>query len=126
MKQYQLKPWKAPPDSPLDPSSNKNRPLPKVQVVTDMDKKKLVNAMVWDHPTRTLEFGTINSNATRALNRRPEQPGSLALLPRIKSSLSRVVRLSSQVKRTCQRAIGQYIEHLALHRIDGEETKTTT
>jgi hypothetical protein len=29
--------------------------------------------------------------------------------------------LSSQVKRTCQRAIGQYIEHLALHHIDEEE-----
>ncbi|KAF9080153.1 hypothetical protein BGX23_002572, partial [Mortierella sp. AD031] len=123
MKQYQLKPWKSPPDSPLDHAGKKNerRPLPKVRDVTNMDKKNLVDAMAWDHPTRTLELGTINSNATRALNRSPEQPGLPALLPRIKSSLSRIVRLSSQVKRTCQRAIGQYIEHLALHHIDEEE-----
>ncbi|KAG0197548.1 hypothetical protein BGX33_000520, partial [Mortierella sp. NVP41] len=123
MKQYQLKPWKLQPDSPLDPSSNKNgsRPLPKVRDVTNMDKKNLVEAMAWDHPTRTLDLGTINSNATRVLNRSPEQLGSPALVPLIKSSLSRVVRLSLQVKRTCQSAIGQYIEHLALHYIGEEE-----
>jgi len=86
-----------------------------------MDKKNLIDAMAWDHPTRTLELGTINSNVTRALNKDHSQPGSPVLLPRIKSCLSRVVRLSSKVKRTCQIAIGLYIEQLALHHIQEEE-----
>lgn len=85
--------------------------------------KNLVNAMAWEHPTRTLDIGTMNSNATRVLNRNIDQLGSPAFLPLIKSSLSRVVHLSSQVKRTCQRAIGQYIEKLALHNIDGKENE---
>ncbi|KAF9323508.1 hypothetical protein BGZ91_003538 [Linnemannia elongata] len=125
MKQYKLKPWKSPLESPLDPSSNKNepRPLPKVRDVTNMVKKDLVDAMAWDHPTRTLELGTINSNVTRALNKDHSQPEPSVLLPRIKSCLSRVVRLSSKVKRTCQIAIGLYIEQLALHHIQEDERR---
>ncbi|KAK5815551.1 hypothetical protein F5H01DRAFT_366477 [Linnemannia elongata] len=88
-----------------------------------MVKKDLVDAMAWDHPTRTLELGTINPNVTRALNKDHSQPEPSVLLPRINSCLSRVVRLSSKVKRTCQIAIGLYIEQLALHHIQEDERR---
>ncbi|KAF8925213.1 hypothetical protein BGZ47_003424, partial [Haplosporangium gracile] len=50
LKQYQLKPWKSPPESPLDPSVNALPPkaTPKQQRLWDvatMEKKELVDAM---------------------------------------------------------------------------------
>lgn len=129
LKQYKFKPWKKSHESPLDSACNTNtrtRPLPKVRDVTNMKKKDLVRAMAWDHPTRTLDLGTVNSNCTRALKRKFGQQELSTLLPRIKESLARMVRQASQTKRTCQSAIGQYIEHLALYCIDDEEDEEVT
>ncbi|KAG0299834.1 hypothetical protein BGZ97_003517, partial [Linnemannia gamsii] len=130
MKQYQLKPWKSPPESPLD-SPMKSKP-PKVtpkkppREVATMDKKELVKAMQWDHPTRTLDIGTINANATRALNNGIDQTNADIYLSTIKASLRNVTRISSRVKRTAQRAIGQYIERLSVHNIDENDNNNTT
>ncbi|KAK5823077.1 hypothetical protein F5H01DRAFT_129602 [Linnemannia elongata] len=129
MKQYQLKPWKSLPESPLDPSTN-TKP-PKVTTkrpprnVETMDKRELVDAMQWDHPTRTLDLGTINANATRALNNGIDQANADTYLTEIKASLRNVTRISSRVKRIAQRAIGQYIERLSEHNIDENDNSNT-
>jgi hypothetical protein len=79
-----------------------------------MDKKDLVNAMGRDHPMRTLDIGTINANAIRGLSREFGPEGSSVYLPRVKIALRDIAHQSSQVKRVCQRAIGLYLERLAL------------
>jgi len=124
MKKYQWKPWKKAPDCPLDRTTyvpqnkNKTKPTKPPPPAKDMDKAALLNAMQWEHPTRTLNIGTINANVTRGLNKEFGQPGASELLPKIKACLQRIVRLASTTKRTCQRAIGQYIERLLIQGID--------
>ncbi|KAI1286565.1 hypothetical protein EDD11_000232, partial [Mortierella claussenii] len=86
--------------------------------VMDMDKAALVRAMGWEHPTRVLNVGTINANVKGALKKEFEPSKASMLLPKIKSSLQQVVRLTSRTKHTCQRAIGQYIDHISIHGVD--------
>lgn len=123
LQQYQLKPWKSPPESPLNPSIN-TLPLkatPKRQQLRDvatMEKRELVNGMQWNHPKRTLDIGTINANAKRALNNGIDQTTASTCLSAIKTSLREVTRISSRVQRTAQRAIGLYIERLLANNID--------
>ncbi|KAF9898551.1 hypothetical protein EC991_010943, partial [Linnemannia zychae] len=129
MKQYQLKPWKSPPESPLDKSTKitprKIAPKRAQQDVEAMDKKELVEAMQWDHPIRTLDIGTINANATRALKDGIDQANADNYLSAIKASLRNITRISSRVKRTAQRAIGQYIEQLCIYNIDENDNNNT-
>ncbi|KAG9061133.1 hypothetical protein KI688_007763 [Linnemannia hyalina] len=102
MKQHQLKPWKSPPESPLDPSINTTPPkvTPKKppREVKTMDKKELVDAMQWDHPTRTLYIGTINANATRALNGGIDQADAYTYFSAIKQSLRNVSSNYGQIQ----------------------------
>ncbi|KAF9111822.1 hypothetical protein BGX30_007463, partial [Mortierella sp. GBA39] len=89
MKQYKLKPWKKPPDPPIDASPDNPQPNQK-------PKKKL--------PSKKFP------------------PSAAAIfLPKVKISLQRVTRLSAQIKRTCQRAIGSYIERLSLDYIEEDD-----
>lgn len=100
--------------------------LLQVPSVDNMDKKNLVLAMQRDHPTRTLNIGTLNANVTRALKKFPPSAAAI-FLPKVKISLQRVTRLSAQIKRTCQRAIGSYIERLSLDHIEEDDiAKGTT
>ncbi|KAG9060891.1 hypothetical protein KI688_007847 [Linnemannia hyalina] len=118
MKQNQWKPYKSAPDSPLEPqsavSSSKPKSPKRLPSAEGMDKKDLVNAMARDHPMRTLDIGTVNANATRGLNREFGPEGSSVYLPRVKIALRDIAHQSSHVKRVCQRAIGLYLERLAL------------
>ncbi|KAF9536026.1 hypothetical protein EC957_000816, partial [Mortierella hygrophila] len=118
MKQNQWKPYKSAPDSPLEPqsavSSSKPKSPKRLPSAEGMDKKDLVNAMARDHPMRTLDIGTVNANATRGLNREFGPEGSSVYLPRVKIALRDIAHQSSHVKRVCQRAIGCYLERLAL------------
>ena len=118
LKQFIHKPWTTPPESPEEPPSP---PKPKAKPKKDppslrhMEKNELVNELEWQHPTRTLDVGTINSNATRAL---AKELLPLNFLPRIKTCLLRSTQLAIKTKRTCQQAIGQYLEHLSLENLD--------
>ncbi|KAF9079613.1 hypothetical protein BGX27_006182, partial [Mortierella sp. AM989] len=129
MKQHKLKPWKSPPERPLDPSINtkprKITPKKPPRDVAAMNKKELVNAMQRGHPTRTLDIGTINANATRALKNGIDQEIASTYLSAIKKSLRDVTRISSRVKRTAQRAIGLYIERLSVNNIDENDDNAT-
>jgi hypothetical protein len=118
LKQFVSKPWTAPPESPEEPPSPpKPKPKPKKDPPSlhNMEKDELVEELQWQHPTRTLDVGTINSNATRALAKESLPP---EFLPRIKTCLSRSTQLAIKTKRTCQQAIGQYLEQLSLENLD--------
>jgi hypothetical protein len=125
MKQHKLKPWKKPPDPPIDASpdnlQSKQQPKKKLPSVDNMDKKNLVLAMQRDHPTRTLNIGTLNANATRALQKKFPPSAAAIFLPKVKISLQRVTRLSAQIKRTCERAIGSSLERLSLDYIEEDD-----
>ncbi|KAG0196672.1 hypothetical protein BGX33_001361, partial [Mortierella sp. NVP41] len=116
MKQYQWKPWTYYPDSPQDLPIAPPRatPIQPPKDVTAMGKMDLVKAMMFEHPLRTLDIGTINANAVRALDAEFGQALDFTCLPTIKAVLRDVTRISSQVKRTSQHAIGLYIERLSV------------
>ncbi|KAF9080726.1 hypothetical protein BGX29_005084, partial [Mortierella sp. GBA35] len=71
-----------------------------------------------EHPIRTLDIGTLNANASRALNRHFDHQVATDYLPRIKSCLQAVVRRGSNIKRACQRRVGEYIERVSSRIID--------
>lgn len=124
LKQYTLKPLSVMPESPQEPTTAPSRTTPKAKPpkpqppVEDMTKKELVSGLQWEHPTRTLDVGTINANASRALSKEFLSPAPTMFLPLIKHSLREVARLAARSKRTCQRAIGQYLERLSLREVD--------
>lgn len=123
LKQYTWKPWTSRPESPRESATSTSRCKPKDKPakprlpVERMNKKELVSALQWEHPTRTLDIGTINANVSRALKQFPAPLGNY-YLPRIKACLADITRLAARSKRTCQRAIGQYLERLSLYGID--------
>ncbi|KAF9179700.1 hypothetical protein BGZ51_006728 [Haplosporangium sp. Z 767] len=76
MKEYGWKPWKEKPKSPSDsdtalPSQKKEsykHKKPHVEVpVREMNKKGLLRALDWEHPTATFNIGTLSANVNRAL-----------------------------------------------------------
>ncbi|KAG0020648.1 hypothetical protein BGZ81_009264, partial [Podila clonocystis] len=123
LKQYTWKPWTARPESPRESTTStsrckrKDKPAKPLLPVELMTKKDLVLALQWEHPTRTLEVGTINANVSRALKQFPA-PLQDDYFLRIKTCLTDITRLAARSKRTCQRLIGQYLEQLSLHGVD--------
>lgn len=121
LEQFGWKPWTTPPESPKEPgepsppSKRKEKPKKKLVRLKYMEKVDLVKELQWQHPTRVLNVGTVNSNATRAL---AKDSLSLDYLPRIKRCLSRTTQLAIKTKRTCQQAIGRYLENLLLDNLD--------
>ncbi|KAG0202931.1 hypothetical protein BGX31_003492 [Mortierella sp. GBA43] len=122
MKKYVWKPWQGNLDSP-NPTSQQKKPSEKSEPkepkkpkdVDRMDKQELSYAMEWEHPIRTLSIGTLNANLKRALSTSPD------LRNTVKSCIQEVVRQASITKRTCQRGIALYIEHLSSSEIDEKD-----
>jgi len=106
MVQYAWKPWKKAPENPLDPNSDVlkkerevkrrkgKKTIPK-PVNDSTGKADLVRFMAWEHPTVTLDVGTVSANLKRAL-------GDSELVPEINKCLQDVVRLASDAKRQSQ------------------------
>ncbi|KAG0317269.1 hypothetical protein BGZ99_006411 [Dissophora globulifera] len=113
MKQYKWKPWKTPPESPLErPTADverkkaKKKPTTakKEKAVEDMKKVDLVRSLQWEHPTVTLDVGTMSANISRALSDEPD------LAPEVTRCLKEAVRLAAHTKRSCQELIGRFIQ----------------
>ncbi|KAF9110941.1 hypothetical protein BGX27_005676 [Mortierella sp. AM989] len=116
MKQYA---WKPPKNISDDPSADEANILvtttPKKYVskkttakeldVDKMDKNQLIKEMKWEHPTVTLNAGSISANVSRAL-----KDDSLA--SEVERCLHEVVDSVSTAKRQCQQLIGRYIERI--------------
>ncbi|GJJ78542.1 hypothetical protein EMPS_10901 [Entomortierella parvispora] len=140
MKQHKWIPWTAPPASPWElevkPPSQKPKtpdpplaskasgasgvpdtPKPPPKPISEMEKFELVNRLEREHPTRTLSVGTINANMKRAWSKKKlcDNDGkSIDLRPRMKWHLQKVVKLSYDLKITCERAIGIFLESLSV------------
>lgn len=112
-------------------SSNKNRNAQKKKrkrkpkapskpslPVDEMDKDQLVRSLQKEHPIRTLDIGTLNANATRALVKEFDHQEASKLLPRIKTCFKQVAHIASNTKRLCQRAIGQFVEEISSGTVD--------
>lgn len=121
LKQFVWKPWTKIPESPKEPISP---PKPeanskkRVRNLDDMEKRNLVKELQWEHPTRVLNVGTINANVSRALAKESLPP---EYLPQIKTCFSDIAKKAAKAKRTCQLAIGQYLEQLSLENVDEQD-----
>ncbi|KAG0018917.1 hypothetical protein BGZ82_000306 [Podila clonocystis] len=102
------------------PKTEHKKPLRSVESMT---KKELVSELQWEHPTRTLDIGTVNANVSRVLTKEVGALLPCDYLPRIKACLLDIARLAARSKRICQLAIGQYLEQLPLQDVD-EADKT--
>jgi len=121
LKQFSWKPWTKPPESPQErpiPPKPKAKFTKRLQRLDDMEKRGLVDELQWQHPTRVLNVGTINANVSRALIK---EGLPVDYLPRIKTCLSDIAQQAAKAKRTCQLAIGQYLEHLLLENVDTQD-----
>ena len=128
LKQYRLKPYTKVPDNPAglkakaedQPSIQTNSAGPESNrkdksVNADTKKDGLVRGMSWEHPTVTMNAGTLSVNIKRAMGESP-------LVSEVKSCLKEAVRLAFQIKRCGQQIIGQYIEAIFA---SGDELRST-
>jgi len=117
MTRYKWKAWSKKPETPI---TDEKPPKPKAppaneRDVTLMDKKELVKGMQWEHPLRTLSVGTLNANIKQVLS------NNSTLRYNVRTSIQQVVRLASETKRICQRAIAQYIERVVDIKMDPKD-----
>lgn len=121
LKQFVWKPWtKIPesPEEPISPPKPEAKSKKRVRNLDDMEKRNLVKELQWEHPTRVLNVGTINANVSRALAKESLPP---EYLPQIKTCFSDIAKKAAKAKRTCQLAIGQYLEQLSLENVDEQD-----
>lgn len=62
MLQYVSKSWKQLPEQPAAPIVHKKNPGPIKQQLMDPSKHDLLDAMVYEHPTITLDLGMLHAN----------------------------------------------------------------
>jgi len=72
-----------------------------------MRKVDLVRAIQWEHPTVTLDIGTVSGNVKRALQDEPD------FAPEVFRCLGECVCLAANTKRSCQQLVGRLIERVA-------------
>ncbi|KAG0222161.1 hypothetical protein BGW42_006817, partial [Actinomortierella wolfii] len=70
--------------------------------LTDPSKLSLVRALAWEHPTVTLDIGTLCANAKRAFAQHEV----------VVETIRRAVREATDVKRRCQEIIGMFLERV--------------
>ncbi|KAF9995056.1 hypothetical protein BGZ80_007619, partial [Entomortierella chlamydospora] len=108
MMQYALKPWAPPTKSPDEPASTPKKPPKKVRPKLgddhEMRRKDILDELAWEHPTVTLDLGTLNKNVAAAFQDRPSLESKLR--PRsVVSCIRGAVREALDVKRQCQELV---------------------
>ncbi|KAG0195786.1 hypothetical protein BGX28_000635, partial [Mortierella sp. GBA30] len=105
MLQYKLKPWNSPPDKPDAPELKaKKPPAPiKPQIHGKFERKEMLDAMMWEHPTVMLDLGDLKENVKAAVS-----DSDVSQL--IVSTIQEAVREASSIKRKGQELIGKYIQ----------------
>ena len=116
MKQYKWKPWKTRPEDPADEDpdiaiENQDKD-PGSNLIKDpletAYKVDVARAMNWEHPTVTLDIGTVAANVKEALKDESD------LVAPVLECLQEVVRLATTAKRSCQQLIGCFVESIAM------------
>ena len=110
MKQYRWKPPKLTPEKPGDDeettqrapagasAANKVKKLPLVQ---SNEKKTIMKTMGVEHPTISMDIGTLEANAMRA---------NADTAQEVTRIFNEIVEIVASTKRRCQLLIGKYIE----------------
>ncbi|KAK3821500.1 MAG: hypothetical protein J3Q66DRAFT_152665 [Benniella sp.] len=109
MKKYTWKPHKAPPEPLAKPSNNPAKKPPRTKPIADgeMDKMTLVGGMSWEHPTITLDVGTLKANIQRVL------PSGEGLWSEVDKCIQEAIQAATDVKRRAQNLIGMFIEKVS-------------
>ncbi|KAK3821501.1 MAG: hypothetical protein J3Q66DRAFT_333459 [Benniella sp.] len=123
LKQYTLKPYtpreetdkKTPADSSAQESSNKKPRGTPPGAITSRKKLTLLNAMGLEHPTVTLDVGTLHVNSKRALTNHSRVQKEVCKV------LRKVTRLAADIKRKYQRLIGLFIERISTGEISEDD-----
>ncbi|KAF9898332.1 hypothetical protein EC991_000244, partial [Linnemannia zychae] len=139
-KQYKLKYYRQPAQTTQTSSvsakkskskSDKTSSGRQEKPLSDMDKRDLMRALSWHHPTSSLEIGTVRANAKRVVVN-GEIPGNLtdsAALTDVQREviecMQEAPRLAADVKRKAQRLIGHFIETLQNRMDKAEDDKRT-
>ncbi|KAF9401880.1 hypothetical protein BGZ76_007414, partial [Entomortierella beljakovae] len=112
MKQHAYKPYKKPPECPVEhtrtasKSAKKKKPKKKPMPLEQMGRKELIGAMNWEHPLVSLNVGTVATNVKGVLHTNED------LAIEVQRCLSEAVRYAAIAKRSCQVVLGRYIEHI--------------
>ncbi|KAF9577228.1 hypothetical protein BGW38_007706, partial [Lunasporangiospora selenospora] len=115
MSEYKWRPPKkhANQSDPKEPEKLVEKERPKVRKrIHGVQKGRLLRELEWEHPTVTLDMGTLRANVSKVSS----EDSSAEL---IISCVERAVREASKVKRKCQEILGRYLKAIS----DSEVTK---
>lgn len=108
MMQYTLKPWKEPPEKPSLPEPTKKTPAAIKPVVREADRferKQMMGALSFEHPTVTLDLGHLSTNVCAAV-------GDELVSKTIVECIRGAVKAAWETKIHCQILINHYLEDL--------------
>ncbi|KAI7830340.1 hypothetical protein BC939DRAFT_305927 [Gamsiella multidivaricata] len=108
MMQYTLKPWKEPPEKPSLPVPIKKKPVAIKSEVREADRferKQMMDALSFEHPTVTLDFDCLSTNVCAAVG---DDLVSKAIVECIRGA----VQVAWDTKTHCHMLIGLYLEDL--------------
>ncbi|KAF9558374.1 hypothetical protein EC968_007111 [Mortierella alpina] len=109
MIQYTWKPWTKAPENPLISNSKASAKKKKKKkkelkpITSTTGKRDLLFAMVREHPTVTLDLGTLQANVQRS-------PVESDLEPHIMQCLQDITQTAAHIKRSGQKLLGLFIE----------------
>lgn len=112
LRQFQHKAWKHAPDrqelSPTHVTKTKAKPLahPLAPYEQSVTRKPLLKALDFEHPTVTLNVGSLNKNVSAALT------GKASLAHDVVHCIREVVRQANDAKRRFQDVLGAYLERI--------------
>ncbi|KAI7831143.1 hypothetical protein BC939DRAFT_221112 [Gamsiella multidivaricata] len=118
MKLYKFKPYKEPEaKDELEPSSDESKPKPKpktkLKTLSDSSaatrKLAITRLLQYQHPTSTLNVGTLSANLRRAL------PNDGTVQQEVALCIRNAVREAARIRRQGQRVIGKFVEHVNKH-----------
>ncbi|KAG0348128.1 hypothetical protein BGZ54_004709, partial [Gamsiella multidivaricata] len=97
----------------LEPSSDEPKPKPKLKTLSDSNaatrKLAITRLLQYQHPTSTLNVGTLSANLRRAL------PNDGTVQQEVALCIRNAVREAARIKRQGQRVIGKFVEHVNKH-----------
>ncbi|CAO3572041.1 unnamed protein product [Mortierella alpina] len=109
MVRYKRKPYTQTPESPLEKKTptpaKKKEAKARKDITAKSTKVELTRAMSWEHPTVTLDVGTVSANVGRVL-------GDSDLIAEVLRCLQEITRLATDLKRRGQQLLGRYLEHI--------------
>lgn len=108
MMQYKPKPYNEPPEKPSLPEATKKKSVAiksKIPAAGRFERKQMMDALSFEHPTVTLDFDRLSTNVCAAVG---DELVSKAIVECIRGA----VKVAWETKIHCQMLIGLYLEDL--------------